>query len=361
MTPALPHRGQPRASALGLGVRLLVLCVVSAVSYRSSAQAKPSYTQYILNNFVLNPAVAGIENYTDIRFSYRNQWTGINGAPKTTYLTLHAPLGKQDDGGSPTSFERKGVNPRGPGYWSQYSAPPAHHGVGMVMINDKAGYINRWSIYGCYAYHRPLGPKTTLSAGFSGGLSSVNLDRSQINFGNLDPNDPAIGYANNELNKVRPELGAGLWLYSSRYFLGLSVLNVIPAKNRFVNNEKYGVFYTPNFFMTAGYRFNLGESFNVIPSLMYQYWEPQLSGLHLNLKCQYNDLLWAGAGYRISDLISGYTAMVGMNISNTLNVGYAYEMSSTSRLRNYTGNTHEILIGVILGNRYGDSCPKNVW
>jgi type IX secretion system PorP/SprF family membrane protein len=325
------------------------------------SQAKPSYTQYVLNNFILNPAIAGIENYSDIKFSYRNQWTRIQGAPVTAYVTFHTPIGKKDTRTSATSFEMKGVNPRGKDYWAQYSAPPAHHGAGFTLMNDKAGYINRWSIYGTYAYHQPLTTKTTLSAGLNIGLSSVNLDRSQIYFGNLDPNDPAIGYASNELSKVRPEMGAGLWLYSKNYFVGASVLNIIPGKQQYVKNDRYGVYYTPNYFLTAGYRLGLADDFNLLPSFMYQYWQPQLSGLHVNMKLQYRDLCWAGASYRISDYISGYAAMLGLNISNSLNASYSYELSTTSRLRNYTGNTHEIMVGLMFGNKYGDTCPKNVW
>lgn len=45
------------------------------------SQAKPAFNQYILNNYILNPGLTGIENYTDVKMSYRNQWAGINGAP----------------------------------------------------------------------------------------------------------------------------------------------------------------------------------------------------------------------------------------------------------------------------------------
>lgn len=59
---------------------------ISIISPDSAAQAKPSYSQYVLNNYILNPGVTGIENYIDVKVSTRNQWTGINGAPVTTYL-----------------------------------------------------------------------------------------------------------------------------------------------------------------------------------------------------------------------------------------------------------------------------------
>jgi hypothetical protein len=37
---------------------LVFICLGHAVA----AQQRPQYTQYILNNFILNPAIAGIEN-----------------------------------------------------------------------------------------------------------------------------------------------------------------------------------------------------------------------------------------------------------------------------------------------------------
>ena len=341
--------------------RIFIIITSFIISTNCFGQAKPSYTQYILNNYILNPALTGIENYTDIRLSNRNQWTGIPGAPVTSYFSFHTPIGKPDDRATATSFQKQGVNPRGAQYWTDYTVPAAHHGVGLAAINDKAGYLNRWSIHASYAYHKPLSVRTSLAAGMHAGISSVNLDRTKIYWATLNPNDPAIGYANNELKKVRPELGAGLWLYSPDYFVGLSVLNIIPGKQQFVLNDKYGQFYSPNYFLTAGYRFLLGEDFNLLPSFMLQYWQPQLTGLHLNTKLQYRDIAWFGAGYRFSNMIGGYSAMGGLNISNTLNIGYSYEVATTSRLRNYTGNTHEIMIGLILGNRFGDNCPRNVW
>lgn len=331
------------------------------ISMMVLSQAKPFYTQYVLNNYMLNPGVTGIENYTDVKLSYRNQWAGINGAPVTTYFSIHGPVGKTDYRTTATSFDVPGENPRGKQYWENYTAPAAHHGVGFTAINDKAGYINRWSIQGTYAYHQPLSAKTTLSAGFNAGVTSINLDRSKIDFADLDPNDPAIGYSNGELKKLKPEIGAGLWLYGANYFAGLSVQNIIPGKAKFVANDNYGTYFTPNYFLTAGVRFALTDQVSALPSVMVQFWQPQLYGIHTNVKLQYLDKLWIGGSYRFSDLVAGYSAMAGINVSNTFNISYAYENATTSRLRTYTKNTHEIVVGFLLGNKYGDTCPRNVW
>ena len=59
-----------------------------------NGQQKPHYTQYILNQYIINPAITGIENYADVKLSHRHQWVGMQDAPVTTYFTIHGALGK---------------------------------------------------------------------------------------------------------------------------------------------------------------------------------------------------------------------------------------------------------------------------
>ncbi len=63
-----------------LGKKFVINCVCVLIVGCASAQQQPYYTQYILNNFILNPALAGIENYWDFKVSYRNQWVGLQGS-----------------------------------------------------------------------------------------------------------------------------------------------------------------------------------------------------------------------------------------------------------------------------------------
>ena len=72
---------------------LLVLILIISYTTIVSAQQKPQYTQYVFNNFLLNPALSGIENYTDVKLGYRSQWTGLQGAPVTTFFTINTPIG----------------------------------------------------------------------------------------------------------------------------------------------------------------------------------------------------------------------------------------------------------------------------
>src|SRR5438128_4347832 len=97
---------------------LLLIC-----SGALHAQQRPYYTQYILNNYIINPAIAGIENYWDVKISHRHQWVGLDGAPVTTYFTIQGPLTKS---GFPrqnaTSFRTQGENPRGRNFLEDYQS-----------------------------------------------------------------------------------------------------------------------------------------------------------------------------------------------------------------------------------------------
>ena len=324
------------------------------------AQQKPIYSQYILNNYIINPALSGIENYTDLKFSYRNQWLGIDGAPVTAYMSIQGPVGKKDYRTSATSFGVPGENPRGRSYTEEYTAPAPHHGFGGIVMSDKTGYINRWGAYLTYAYHKGLNPRTTLSAGFLVGMTSVSIDASKINWGTVNQDDPAVGYALGDISKVKPEVGAGLWLYGAEYFVGLSVLNIVPAKMKFVNDAKYGSSFLPHYFATAGYKFFLNDDLTLMPSVMVQYIQPVPPQVFTNFKLQYRDRAWIGSSFRFGDQLGGFSAMAGFNVSNTFNVGYAYDVAP-SALSQYSRNTHEFIVGFLIGNKYDDSCPRNNW
>ena len=341
----------------------LLFLLFSAVFIKVDAQQKPYYTQYILNNYILNPALTGIENYTDLKMSYRRQWSGIPGAPITTYVSIHAPIGKTDFRTSATSYQIPGENMRGKKYWDEeYMPAEAHHGLGAIVMDDKTGYLDRISVYGTYAYHKGISPNTSLAIGFLAGVTNVTLDWSKIVWGALDPNDPAIGYTSGAINRFSTELGAGLWLYSSDYFAGASVLNIVPGKIDFSKSKNpFASYYAPQFIGTAGYKFYLNDDVTLLPSFMAQFIKPFPVQVHINVKAQYHDLCWIGASYRISDQVGGYAAMAGINVGNFMNIGYSYDVSTTSRLQTYSHNTNELIIGFLINNKYGDSCPRNLW
>jgi type IX secretion system PorP/SprF family membrane protein len=337
--------------------KVIYITLFGLLSGKLAAQNFPHYTQYIINQYVVNPAISGIENYTDVKIGHRHQWVNLQGAPRASYITLHKPIGKNDYRTSATSFRVPGENPRGKSYWEDYEAAAPHHGVGVTLQNMKAGFFNFFKAKGSYAYHVGISPKATISAGVAAGINQVSIDAEAVKFNN--PSDPSLGNNLGQLRKLKPELDLGVYLYHAKYFFGLSAMQVLPQKFKFSDNQgTYGYKLNMHAFATAGYRFQINDDVNLTPSIMAKYVpNTPTSQFDINVKAQYQDILWAGASYRFK---YGYTGLIGANIGNTLNIGYSYDYTTT-RLNQFSNGTHEVVLGFIIGNKYGDWCPRNVW
>jgi type IX secretion system PorP/SprF family membrane protein len=338
--------------------RFLFLFLVILINVRS--QQRPIYTQYILNTFIINPAVAGIENYWDVKASHREQWVGLDGAPVTTYLTIQGPLKKSlfDDRADPTVVHADGANPRGHMYWEDYGSTDPHAGIGLTVVNDATGPLNNFSIAGTFAYHIPISRRTSLSGGISVGGQDVSLNTGKLNFGPDYPIDPAVA-GSGYLDRWRPDISAGLWLYSRDYFVGFSAQNIISSNLAFAEDTLKVVNgkLIPHLFLMTGYRIPVDDDISFLPSVVLRYVTPLPVGFDINAKFQYKDLIWAGASFRYRD---GFAAMIGVNVSSTFNFGYSYDYT-TSALNNVSHGTHELLVGFLIGNHYGDWCPRNLW
>jgi type IX secretion system PorP/SprF family membrane protein len=315
----------------------LVTCFVC---FAALSQQLPHYTQYVLNNFILNPAVAGIENYTDVKISHRHQWVGIDGAPVTTYLTIHSALKKSDYAReTATGFHIDGENPRGEAYWQSYEKADPHAGVGLTVLNDRTGPLNRFGAYGTYSYHIGISPKTSLALGISAGVKNTSLNAGKLSFD--VPVDPAVA-GSGYLNRLGPDMNAGLWLYSANYFAGISFQNIIPSKLKFSENsvQLAGGRQIPHTFITAGYRLFVNEDITFLPSTLVKYVSSTPLSFDVNGKLQYRDFLWVGASVRYKDSWAG---MAGLNISNAINIGYSYDIT-TSQLNTVSSGSLEIVV-----------------
>lgn len=318
------------------------------------AQQRPQYTQYIFNNYLINPAISGIENYTDIKAGYRNQWTGLDGAPVTMYFTAQTPLGSKFIQGDPMSQPRANEDPMSRSYVQDYQAAPSHSGVGITVVSDKAGPITQSNYDLTYAYHLGLSSRLNLAVGVAAGLANTSLNTSQITLENAL--DPAI--ANGNTNQWSPDLGAGIWAYSATYFVGFSAQQILQQTLYFSSNSSYNQSKTvPHYFLTAGVKLFLAEDITLLPSVMVKYVKPVPTTFDINMKLAFQDKFWIGGSYRRNDAIAG---MAGLNIGSFLNLGYAYDFT-TSNLNTVSNGTHEIVLGIMLNNAYKVICPRRFW
>lgn len=306
----------------------------------------------------MNPAITGIENYTDIKLGVRNQWQGLEGAPKTSFISVHTPLGKNFIYGSATSVEEGGgTNPMNRSFVQTYRASEPHHGIGFHAVKDEAGPLSSTYANITYAYHIGLSVNSNLSFGVAAGISKLYLDVSKVTTENTTI-DPSINGSLN--NRIQPDLGAGIWLYGPTYFAGFSAQSLLGRTIVFTDTKgpKYGKGKEiPHLFLTGGYKFYIGEDMAAIPSVMIKYVNPSPLTVDVNLKVAFQDKFWVGASYRKDDAIAG---MIGFNVGSYLNIGYSYDYT-TSALNSVSNGSHEIVLGFLLNNKYKVTCPQKNW
>ncbi|TZF84753.1 type IX secretion system membrane protein PorP/SprF [Pedobacter sp. BS3] len=331
--------------------KVFLFWMLSVCITQSYAQQLPQYTQYIFNNYLLNPALSGIENYIDVKLGYRKQWQGLEGAPETSYISLNMPIGKNFTGGDANGFPEKGDNPNNRSFVRDYMAAEPHHGIGINAVVDKAGPLQRTDVNLTYAYHLGLSSRVNLAAGIAAGVSRVSLDISKVSLENKS--DPAI--VSGQDNDLQPNLSAGLWLYGPAFFAGVSAQQLLGRQISFTNDNKYDEGkQVMHVFATAGYKFFLGENITATPSVMFKYISPAPTSVDMNLKLAFQDKFWLGGGYRNKD---SFSAMAGFNVSYLFNLSYSYDFT-TSQLNTVSNGTHEIVLGLLLNNRYRVTCPQ---
>lgn len=341
-----------------LDIRLLrrkfyTLVVFVCLATSVCAQQRPQYTQYLFNNYLLNPALSGMENYIDFKAGLRRQWTGIDNAPRTEFMSAHWNLGSDYLWKNPLSMPDKDDNPMSRNYMQNYTASPAHHGMGATVVLDKTGPISRLDANLTYAYHLQLSGTLNMSVGAAVGITRIGLDINQLSLEN--PYDPAL--SGTVISQVKPDLGVGVWLYGARFFAGASVQQILPQKLAFTTDPNYtSGKEVPHVFLTMGYKLFIDDEISLIPSFMLKS-NPTPVSVDANLKLAFKDRIWLGGSYRYGD---SFSAMAGLNISKLFNLTYSYDFT-TSDLNKVTYGSHEIVLGVQLNNVYQVMSSMRMW
>ncbi|WP_044172147.1 PorP/SprF family type IX secretion system membrane protein [Flectobacillus major] len=343
--------------------KLLLIVSICLLVIKVSAQQNPQYSQYMMNTYLINPAVVGIEDYTDIKTGYRNQWTNFEGAPTTFYVTAHLALDKPDrtSTGITPNISKTIRRPLTPSRQFDGSPRvPGHQGIGISLISDKTGPSSQVSLLASYAYHIPITGHSKLSIGASGGMTQYTLDFSNLQV--KDNPDPAI-LGGGKITAWQPTINIGMWYYSRQYYIGASANQLLFQNYNYKSNTDNTSGYSwvgsvfPHYFVSAGWRQELNEDWAVIPSVLLKKVNLAPITYDINLKAIYNDRFWFGASYRNKDAV---VALLGCNISSLINIGYSYDFTM-SDLRERSRGTHEIVIGVMLNNRHRIICPQHIW
>ena len=272
-----------------------------------SAQQDPHYTQYMYNLSVINPAYAGSKESLSGGLLYRKQWVDIEDAPTTGTFFVHSPVGK-------------------------------NVGLGLSAISDKIGPVQEDNIYGDFSYTLNLGGESRLAFGLKAGATFHKVALfSQIGQSNVpDLNDPAFS---SDTNSTFFNLGTGLFYYTNKYYVGLSIPNMLKSKHLDFNGRQFGS-ETSHYFLTGGYVFDLNANVKFKPFAMVKSAFNAPTSLDVSTNFLFNDKFEIGATYRLED---SFGAMVNYAITPSLKIGYAYD-HIVSDLKVATPSSHEFIL-----------------
>jgi type IX secretion system PorP/SprF family membrane protein len=273
-----------------------------------SGQQDPIYTQYMFNTQTINPAYAGSWNSIGFMALSRMQWVGIDGAPSTQTFTFQMPL------------QNKKM------------------GIGMSIINDRIGLEKRFSLFADYSYNLNLGGATNLRMGIKGGFSNYSNNlKSYILYPDGIP-DPL--FQNDIGHKFLPNVGVGLLLENPVYYAGISVPKVVNSQIE-NNGDNFTVTgEIRSFYLIAGYVRDLSTDLKFKPTILVKATIGSPVETDLSANFLLKDKFWLGAMYRTGDSFGFIAQWI---IDKNLRLGYAIDFS-TSNLRHYHYNTHEVMI-----------------
>jgi type IX secretion system PorP/SprF family membrane protein len=300
---------------------LLFFCILIFSAGMLLAQKEPQYTQYMYNIGSFNPAYVGTVETPDITGLYRVQWSGIPGAPRTMRFGVNLPLANEKNG------------------------------LGFNVVSDQLGPTTQTFIDLAYSFQVKLSDDTKLSFGVDAGGSLLDVDYTKGDFEN--PNEPLINNADT-FNKFYPTVGAGMFMYQENWYVGLSVPNFLTS-GIYADEVANIVEDKMQFNFIGGYVFDFSEGLKFKPAFLMNY----LKGLPLNLNLSTNflisDVVTLGASYRLDNALSG---LAGLQISNSLFLGYSYDYN-TNGLGEYSQGSHEVILKFYLGRSIGKTKKDN--
>ncbi|RFN57633.1 PorP/SprF family type IX secretion system membrane protein [Marixanthomonas ophiurae] len=299
---------------------LAIIVLILLGSFSSNAQQDPQYTQYMYNTQIVNPAYAGSRDVLSFGLLLRSQWVGLEGAPKTGTFTVNSPIGVLDN-----------------------------MGLGLSIVRDEIGPAVESNVAIDYSYTINTSETAELSFGLKAGLDLLD-----VNFNKLSIFDQGDLFESNIDNKLQPQIGAGVYYNTDRFYAGLSVPNFLTTNHfdestleNFSVDKDVAPAERLHYFLIAGYVFDINENLKFKPATLIK----AVSGSPLQWDASANfliyDKLTLGASYRWSAALS---AMAGFQVSDQIFIGFGYDYQTTD-IEDYSDGSYEVFLRFDLFNK----------
>ena len=281
------------------------------------SQQEPQYTQFMYNKLAINPAYAGSREGACFTGVYRNQWIGMEGAPRTQMLSFDMPL----------------LNDR--------------VGIGLNINRATIGISEKWTIDGVYAYRIPIG----------NGHLGVGIQASARYIGNNYADSRLVatqgissdgGIPVGAQSKYIPNFGAGLYYSTDKFYIGLSVPRFL--ENSIDFNSFSGVLgkEVPHVYFLTGLLWEINKNAKLQPQVLLKYAQNTPLDADLNLSLTLVEKITLGITYRVGgSSVSGFGESIDLlfaiQAAEQLLLGFSYDIT-LSELKDYSSGSVEAVI-----------------
>src|SRR5690554_1776750 len=276
------------------------------------AQSRKYVSDFSQFQSYFNPGLTGYEGST-VRGFVRNQWSGVDGAPKTYFFSTELDFGELAGEEDPALMGKNAIS--------------------LNLLHDAYGAFRETELTVAYASRIRLSRQHNLRLGAGVNYQTIRLDGNSLT--TEEQNDPTLGQYLGQFSSMNViDFNLGIALTHANYYLSYGIHRVNGGK--LTSGDEFMSAYPASSVFQAGYRNTVGEHISLIVNTFYRTQKDLEDNIEFNLKALLMDKLWLGFGHRVDFATS---AQIGV-IANRLRLGYVYELPSTSSY-NLRGNTHE--------------------
>jgi type IX secretion system PorP/SprF family membrane protein len=282
------------------------------LAIRSQGQSRKYVSNFSHFQSYFNPGLTGYEGST-VRGFVRNQWSGIEGAPRSYFVSAELDFGELSGELDPALMGKNAVS--------------------VNLLQDTYGAFRETEMIVAYASRIRLTAKHNLRLGAGMIYQNIQLD------GNLlsteEANDPILGqYLGGFTNMQVLDFNLGLALTHSNYYVSYGMHRV--AGGEIMSGDEFMDGYPTSNVFQAGYREALSPGLAIIVNAFYRTQNDINDNFELNLKTLLMDRIWLGVGHRFNSATNFQTGI----LTKRLRVGYLFEFPMGGGY-NLPGNTHE--------------------
>lgn len=312
-----------------------------------AAQQVPMYSQYVMNGFLINPSLAGLDGYTAFNLTIREQWVGIGDAPATYAASFQTRILKNSYISRGTSVKKKVIKPTKGG----------NVGLGGYVFNDRNGIMRRTGILAAYAYHLQVGQRGTLPSYLSLGLAGTFYQYAIDLNGNLLLTDLDDDFLNSYDRVIYiPDFNFGATYSNEKFYVGFAMSSLSRGSILLSNQGDNRRSEMGHYFLTGGAKFPIpgAPDWVLQPSALIKSSDMLFKSVQMDLTARiyYKEDYWVGLSYRTNDAI---IALLGIKYDR-FHFAYAFDFALTD-IRKQSFGSHEITLAV----KFGESARRYRW